>query len=65
MDGFKLGKPNLRAAKLTVDQVALIKRDIINGVPLDEIADEYGVAEPTIRAIKQKRSWFYIQPAEG
>lgn len=62
-------------AKLTTSNVAQIKRRLLDiqarraggGTPVDsvaQIAEDYGVSEPTIYAIKNKTTWRDVEPAK-
>ena len=43
--------------KLVPGQISEIKRRILNGDPILDIAQEYGVAKSTIKSIKNGRRW--------
>lgn len=48
-------------AKLTAKEVARIKRGIAAGRTQQSLADEFGVSQPNISAIKSGRSWAHIR----
>lgn len=55
---------NQRSTKLTAEQVAVIKRELLTGGRTHgEIAAEYGVGAPHISYIKHGKSWADIEPA--
>lgn len=52
------------AAVLTEQEVARVKRNILRGMSLRELAQAYGVALDTIRRIARGDSWSWVE-AEG
>lgn len=51
------------AAKLSEEQVRVIKRRLLNGEPSNRIAHEYGVAPGTVGFIKNGATWAHVEPA--
>ena len=51
------------ASKLKVTQVAEIKRQIAEGIPLKDIARSFSISQPNVTAIKQNRTWRHINAA--
>jgi tRNA(Phe) wybutosine-synthesizing methylase Tyw3 len=51
----------IHTAVLTEGQVRKIKCRLCEGATLRELAEEYGVNESTIRAIKKGRTWKHVQ----
>jgi lambda repressor-like predicted transcriptional regulator len=50
-------------SKLTADQVAQIKRALLDGVSMKELAAQYGVSYGTIANIRYGRTWFDVKAA--
>ena len=50
--------------KLTANQVAVIRRRLLNGEPQRHIAKDYGVTRGAINAISQRQTWVEIDPAD-
>lgn len=47
-------------AKLTKEQVALIKEALHKGVAVKDLAQEYQVSPSAISRIKRKKTWRYL-----
>ena len=62
--GSSRARPHSRA-KLSVQQVALIRRDLNSGYTPAEIATQYPVVEQTIKNIQTGSTWANIQPARA
>jgi hypothetical protein len=50
-------------AKLREEDVLEIRRLKAEGVPMDRLAEAFGVSRPNIEAIVYRRSWRHLEPA--
>lgn len=50
-------------ARLTAEQVSVIKRKLLQGVSLQELSFEYKVSVPTIWQIRRGKNWSEVEPA--
>ncbi len=51
------------AHRLTIEQVAQIKRRLLDGERVAHLAREFGCSPPNVSAIKAGKSWGWVEPA--
>ncbi|MFU8891438.1 MAG: hypothetical protein ACNA76_07275 [Anaerosomatales bacterium] len=61
----RLAQRPQRGKALTEDQVALIKRRLLDGWSSRKVAAEFGVSASTVQAIAQGRTWADVEPGEA
>lgn len=57
-----IGEKNARS-KLTESDVKVIKYEILNGVPIKDIAEKYGVCRASIYCIREGKNWGHVKIA--